>query len=109
MGFRKKGGFVGEHDREHAVRLQHPPTLREDAGHALLVIAGGKKLPELEALKMAADAIAQGASGVDMGRNIFQSDAPVAMLKAVRKVVHEAMNYKQAYEYFLELKNQKNG
>ncbi len=74
-----------------------------------LVIAGGKKLPELEALKMAADAIAQGASGVDMGRNIFQSDAPVAMLKAVRKVVHEAMNYKQAYEYFLELKNQKNG
>lgn len=74
-----------------------------------LVIAGGKKLPELEALKMAADAIAQGASGVDMGRNIFQCAAPVAMLQAVRKVVHDGMNYKQAHEYFLELKNQKNG
>ena len=74
-----------------------------------LVIAGGKKLPELDALKMAADAIAQGASGVDMGRNIFQSDAPVAMLQAVRKVVHEALTYTQAYEYFLELKNRKNG
>jgi putative autoinducer-2 (AI-2) aldolase len=74
-----------------------------------LVIAGGKKLPELDALKMAADAIAQGASGVDMGRNIFQSEAPVAMLKAVRKVVHDGLNYKQAHEYYLELKNQKNG
>ena len=73
-----------------------------------LVIAGGKKLPELEALKMAADAIAQGASGVDMGRNIFQSEAPVAMLKAVGKVVHDGLNYKQAHEYFIELKNQKN-
>jgi putative autoinducer-2 (AI-2) aldolase len=74
-----------------------------------LVIAGGKKLPELDALKMAADAIAQGASGVDMGRNIFQSETPIAMLKAVHKVVHEGLNFKQAHEYFLELKNQKNG
>jgi putative autoinducer-2 (AI-2) aldolase len=43
---------------------------------------------------------------VDMGRNIFQSDAPVAMIKAVRKVVHENMKPKQAYELFLDLKNQ---
>ncbi|HTG02240.1 MAG TPA: 3-hydroxy-5-phosphonooxypentane-2,4-dione thiolase [Nitrospirota bacterium] len=70
-----------------------------------IVIAGGKKLPEREALQMARDAIDQGASGVDMGRNIFQSDAPVAMIGAVRKVVHEKAGVKEAYEYYLEMKN----
>jgi putative autoinducer-2 (AI-2) aldolase len=70
-----------------------------------IVIAGGKKLPELDALEMAYQAIDQGASGVDMGRNIFQSDSPVAMIKAVRKVVHENMKPKQAYDMFLDLKN----
>jgi putative autoinducer-2 (AI-2) aldolase len=70
-----------------------------------IVIAGGKKLPELDALTMAYNAINQGASGVDMGRNIFQSDAPVAMLQAVRKVVHEGMKPKQAFEFYLTLKN----
>lgn len=69
-----------------------------------IVIAGGKKLPEFEALEMAYQAIDQGASGVDMGRNIFQSEAPVAMIKAVRKVVHENMKPTQAYEMFLDLK-----
>jgi putative autoinducer-2 (AI-2) aldolase len=71
-----------------------------------IVIAGGKKLPEKDALKMAYDAISQGASGVDMGRNIFQSEAPVAMIMAVRKVVHENMKPGEAYEMFLDLKNQ---
>jgi 3-hydroxy-5-phosphonooxypentane-2,4-dione thiolase len=70
-----------------------------------IVIAGGKKLPEREALQMARDAIDQGASGVDMGRNIFQSDAPVAMINAVRKVVHEGSGVKEAYEYYLDIKN----
>jgi putative autoinducer-2 (AI-2) aldolase len=70
-----------------------------------LVIAGGKKLPEADALKMAYDAIQQGAAGVDMGRNIFQSEAPIAMLHAVKKVVHEGLNARQAYECYLELKN----
>jgi 3-hydroxy-5-phosphonooxypentane-2,4-dione thiolase len=53
-----------------------------------IVMAGGKKLPELEALNMAYNAIQEGAVGVDMGRNIFQSDCPVGMIKAVRAVVH---------------------
>ncbi|RPJ61979.1 MAG: 3-hydroxy-5-phosphonooxypentane-2,4-dione thiolase [Acidobacteria bacterium] len=70
-----------------------------------IVIAGGKKLPELDALKMAHDAISQGASGVDMGRNIFQADAPVAMIQAVRKVVHENMRPEHAFELYQELKN----
>ncbi len=53
-----------------------------------IVMAGGKKLPEMEALTMAHNAVTQGAVGVDMGRNIFQSDCPVGMIKAVRAVVH---------------------
>lgn len=69
-----------------------------------IVIAGGKKLDELSALKMARDAIDRGASGVDMGRNVFQSDAPVAMIQAVRKVVHENVAAEEAYEYYLDLK-----
>ena len=70
-----------------------------------IVIAGGKKMDELDALKMARNAIDQGASGVDMGRNIFQSDAPVPMIKAVRKVVHENYTPEQAYDLYQELKN----
>jgi 3-hydroxy-5-phosphonooxypentane-2,4-dione thiolase len=74
-----------------------------------IVMAGGKKLPELEALTMAYNAVDQGASGVDMGRNIFQSDAPIAMIKAVGKVVHEKMNPKQAYELFKDLRQKELG
>ena len=69
-----------------------------------IVIAGGKKLPELEALEMCFRAIDQGASGVDMGRNIFQSSAPLAMLKAVKKVVHENMSAREAYQFWQEEK-----
>ena len=72
-----------------------------------IVIAGGKKLPELDALKMAYQAIQEGASGVDMGRNIFQSAAPTAMIQAVRKVVHEGLKPEQAYQYFQDLKEKR--
>ena len=66
-----------------------------------VVMAGGKKLPELEALTMAYNAIEGGAAGVDMGRNIFQSDHPVAMMRAVRAVVHESAKPQRAYEEFV--------
>jgi len=72
-----------------------------------IVIAGGKKMPELEALTMAYNAVQQGASGVDMGRNIFQSDAPGAMIQAVRRVVHEDMKPAEALEYYQTLKGGK--
>jgi 3-hydroxy-5-phosphonooxypentane-2,4-dione thiolase len=65
-----------------------------------LVMAGGKKLPELDALTMAHRAVQEGAAGVDMGRNIFQSEAPTAMIQAVRKVVHENMKPEHAYEFY---------
>jgi putative autoinducer-2 (AI-2) aldolase len=65
-----------------------------------IVIAGGKKLPERDALQMAHDAIERGASGVDMGRNIFQSASPIAMIKAVRAVVHDNMKPEQAYQVY---------
>ncbi len=70
-----------------------------------IVIAGGKKLPEKEALELAYKAISSGAKGVDMGRNIFQSDAPEAMILAVRAVVHDALSVKDAYAMFNDLKS----
>lgn len=69
-----------------------------------IVIAGGKKLPELGALKMARMAIDQGAMGVDMGRNIFQAEDPVAMIKAVRSVVHDDAKPETAFEMYNDLK-----
>lgn len=71
-----------------------------------IVIAGGKKLPELDALTMAYNAIQRGANGVDMGRNIFQSDAPAAMIQAVRAVVHGGETPARAFEIYSTLKNQ---
>ena len=68
-----------------------------------IVIAGGKKLPEADALTMAYKAIQSGAKGVDMGRNIFQSTNPIAMCQAVGKVVHENYTDQQAYEFFLDM------
>ncbi len=70
-----------------------------------VVIAGGKKIPEADALEMAHNAIAAGAIGVDMGRNIFQSEDPVAMVQAVRAVVHDDYSPEDAYELFNELKS----
>lgn len=67
-----------------------------------VVIAGGKKLPEREALQLAYDATSNGASGVDMGRNIFQSSDPVAMIRAVRAVVHEGKGVEDAFQVFNE-------
>ena len=71
-----------------------------------IVIAGGKKLPELEALTMAYKAIDQGASGVDMGRNIFQADSPSAMIQAVGAVVHDDEKPAKAFDMYETLKSE---
>jgi DhnA-type fructose-1,6-bisphosphate aldolase and related enzymes len=70
-----------------------------------LVIAGGKKIPEYDALKLTYNAIKDGASGVDMGRNIWQSDHPVAMIRAVRAIVHDNATTDEAWQLFNELKD----
>lgn len=69
-----------------------------------VVIAGGKKIPERDALQMAHDAVSAGAVGVDMGRNIFQSENPVAMIQAVRSIVHDNVSVDEAYGLYEELK-----
>jgi len=68
-----------------------------------IVIAGGKKLPELEALELAYMAIQSGASGVDMGRNVFQSEKPAAMIQAVGAVVHKGLSPKDAFQMYNDL------
>ena len=72
-----------------------------------IVMAGGKKIPEPDALTMAYNAVQQGASGVDMGRNIFQSEDPVAMIQAVKAVVHDNETPDKAFDLYETLKNQK--
>jgi 3-hydroxy-5-phosphonooxypentane-2,4-dione thiolase len=69
-----------------------------------IVMAGGKKLPELDALTMAYNAVRQGAAGVDMGRNIFQSDAPKAMIAAVSAVVHKGAKPAEALDVYQSMK-----
>ena len=65
-----------------------------------VVMAGGKKIPERDALEMTANAIKEGASGVDMGRNIFQSDSPLGMIRAVRAIVHKGASVDDAFEIY---------
>ena len=69
-------------------------------GSVPVVIAGGKKIEERAALQMAKDAIDAGAAGVDMGRNVFQSDAPVGMMKAVRSIVHDGASVSNAFKLY---------
>ena len=70
-----------------------------------LIVAGGKKLPEKEALTLVYNAISKGAAGVDMGRNIFQAENPKAMARCVGKIVHENYSDNEAYNLYLDLKD----
>ncbi len=72
-----------------------------------IVVAGGPKLEEKDALELTYNSIKAGASGVDMGRNIWQSDHPIPMIKAVRKIVHEDATVKEAYDLFKKLSKAK--
>lgn len=74
-----------------------------------VIIAGGKKIPEKEALELSYNGIAHGASGVDMGRNIFQSEAPVPMIRAVRAIVHEKATVNQALDLYSSLRDEEKG
>ena len=71
-----------------------------------IIVAGGKKIPERDALQLTYNSIKGGAVGVDMGRNIWQSKHPVAMIRAVRAIVHGNSNVDQAYSLYKKLANQ---
>lgn len=71
-----------------------------------IVMAGGKKILELDALTMAYNAVQQGACGVDMGRNIFQSESPTAMIQAIGAVVHNNEKPDKAFDLYNTLKNE---
>lgn len=65
-----------------------------------VIIAGGKKTPESEALELTFNAVRRGAVGVDMGRNIFQSDSPVGIIRAVRAIVHDNASVAEAHNIY---------
>jgi len=89
----------------HVVKTYHCPDFNKvvEGCPVPVIIAGGKKLAEREALQLTFDALEDGASGVDMGRNIWQSDNPVAMIKAVRAIVHENSTVKEAYDQYANM------
>lgn len=93
----------------HMVKTYHCEGFEEVVGSCPvpLVVAGGKKIAEKKALELATDAIKDGAVGVDMGRNIFQSDDPVGMIQAVRAVVHHNAPVADAYKLYQESKKRK--
>jgi 3-hydroxy-5-phosphonooxypentane-2,4-dione thiolase len=68
-----------------------------------IIVAGGKKIPERDALQLTYNAIKAGAVGLDMGRNIWQSEHPVAMIKAARSIIHGNSNVDQAYSLYKKL------
>lgn len=94
----------------HLVKTYHCPEFTKvvEGCPVPIIIAGGKKLVEKEALQLTFDAITDGASGVDMGRNIWQSANPVAMIKAVRSIVHENFEVDEAYNLYLNESAMKN-
>ena len=70
-----------------------------------IVIAGGKKLPEADALDLVFKALQEGAAGVDMGRNVFQAEHPVAMIRAIRALAHDRRSAREGFELYQTLKN----
>ena len=71
-----------------------------------IIVAGGKKIPERDALQLTYNSIKAGAVGVDIGRNVWQSEHPVAMIKAVRSIVHGNSNVDQAFNLYKKLANE---
>jgi putative autoinducer-2 (AI-2) aldolase len=72
-----------------------------------VIVAGGKKIPEMEALELTFNSVQGSAVGVDMGRNIFQSDSPVGMIRAVRAIVHEKASVDEAFKIYESAKGGK--
>ncbi|MBI4514302.1 MAG: 3-hydroxy-5-phosphonooxypentane-2,4-dione thiolase [Deltaproteobacteria bacterium] len=91
----------------HIVKTYYCEGFEEVVGScpAPIVIAGGKKIEERAALELSYNAVKRGAVGVDMGRNIFQSDNPVGMIQAVRKVVHENKTADEAFKFLTGLRS----
>lgn len=122
-GEREDGGELSADDKKEALKyLKHAcRVLSEDGADIIktyycdgfeevveaclapIVIAGGTKRPTKEALDFTYKAVQAGAVGVDMGRNIFQNEHPVAMIQAVRAVVHEGKGVDEAYELYKKL------
>ncbi len=126
-GESKDGSKLNAEDKKKAIRyLKHASrVLAEDGADivktyycdgfeevieaclAPIVIAGGTKRPTKEALNFTYNAIKAGAIGVDMGRNIFQNEHPIAMVQAIRAIVHDEKSVDEAYKLYEKLSKKK--
>ncbi len=122
-GEKEGGGELTAEDKKNALKyLKHAArVLSEDGADIIktyycegfeevveaclapIVIAGGTKRPTKEALDFTYRAIKAGAVGVDMGRNIFQNEHPVAMIQAVRSIVHDGKTSEEAFKLYNEI------
>jgi putative autoinducer-2 (AI-2) aldolase len=89
----------------HIVKTYYCDNFRKvvEACPVPIIVAGGKKIPERDAMQLTYNAIKAGAVGVDMGRNIWQSDNPVPMIRAVRSIVHGNATVDQAFKLYTQL------
>ena len=72
-----------------------------------VVMAGGPQVDtELEVFEFVHDGIQKGAIGVNLGRNIWQNDFPVAMIRAIRAIIHENASPKEAQELYESIKSE---
>lgn len=75
-----------------------------------IVIAGGPKVDtELEVFEFVYDAIQKGAIGVNLGRNVWQNEYPVAMMRSVRSIIHDDATPEDAHELYNDIKSSKEG
>lgn len=73
-----------------------------------IVMAGGPQVDtELEVFEFVHDGIQKGAIGVNLGRNIWQNAFPVAMIKAIRAIIHQKASPKEAQELYESVKGGK--
>jgi putative autoinducer-2 (AI-2) aldolase len=72
-----------------------------------VVMAGGPQVDtELEVFQFVHDGIQKGAIGVNLGRNIWQNDYPIAMIRAIRAIIHDDATPEQAQEIYDTVKNE---
>ncbi len=66
-----------------------------------VVMAGGPRVDtELEVFEFVSDGMQKGAIGVNLGRNVWQNEFPVAMIKAIRAIIHQNASAKEAQEIY---------
>ncbi|MEW5736628.1 MAG: 3-hydroxy-5-phosphonooxypentane-2,4-dione thiolase [Thermodesulfobacteriota bacterium] len=69
-----------------------------------VIMAGGPKVEDRGVFEFVHDGMKKGAVGVNLGRNIWQHEYPLAMIRGLRAIIHENATVNQAWEIFLDIR-----